>query len=254
MVITTQLTKSIESYDLVGPHVVVAKKMQEKGIFVGPGSIIKYIVAEGSGRIRDKAFLPEECRDYDSEYYINNQVIPSVERIFDALGYSEEELIKSKDAINTREVSGLVTKIQVRPGEVKMDEVAVKTVDKSVVARINDKDLEIKPTRAQVIMHDGDLEIKAPELSIEDEVLKVGNSEVKLVPSTVLKKLKVEAKEMELIEENSRAVYKIKTDEKRKLLGFIPLKVKNTLTVDATNTDTEIIKEEKPWWAFLTTK
>ena len=165
-----------------------------------------------------------------------------------------EELIKSKDAISTREVSGLVTKIQVRPGEVKMDEVAVKTVDKSVVARINDKDLEIKPARAQVIINDGDLEIKAPELSIENDVLRVGNSEVKLVPSTVLEKIKVEPKEIELIEENSRAVYKIKTDEKRKLLGLIPVKVENTITVDAANTDSEIIKEKRPWWAFLTTR
>ena len=105
-----------------------------------------------------------------------------------------------------------------------------------------------------MIINDGDLEIKAPELSIENDVLRVGNSEVKLVPSTVLEKINVEAKEMELIEENSRAVYKIKTDEKRKLLGFIPMEVKNTLTVDATSTDTEVIKEERPWWAFLTTR
>jgi DNA polymerase elongation subunit (family B) len=97
MIITTQLVKGIDSYDLVGPHVVVARKMKEKGIFVGPGSIIKYIVAEGKGRIRDKAVLPEECQNYDSEYYINNQVIPAVERIFDALGYSEEELVKEKE-------------------------------------------------------------------------------------------------------------------------------------------------------------
>ena len=141
-----------------------------------------------------------------------------------------------------------------RPGEVRMDKVVVKTVDKSVIARINDKELEIKPTKAQVIIHDENLEIKAPELSIEGEVLKVGDSEVKLVPSTVLEKIKVEPKEIELVEENSRAVYKIKTDERRKLLGLIPVKVENTITVDAANTDSEIIKEKRPWWAFLTTR
>ncbi len=193
------------------------------------------------------AEIATEEIDIDRKVTVLKELRDEIDRLI-------EELIKSKDAISTQEVSGLVTKIQVRPGEVKMDEVAVKTVDKSVVARINDKDLEIKPARAQVIMNDGDLEIKAPELSIENDVLRVGNSEVKLVPSTVLEKINVEAKEMELIEENSRAVYKIKTGEKRKLLGFIPLEVKNTLTVDATNTDSEIIKEERPWWAFFTTR
>jgi DNA polymerase I len=30
---------------------------------------------------------------YDDEYYINNQVIPAVQKIFEVLGYSKEELI-----------------------------------------------------------------------------------------------------------------------------------------------------------------
>ncbi|MFC1912293.1 hypothetical protein ACFLXG_03975, partial [Chloroflexota bacterium] len=95
-----------------------------------------------------------------------------------------EELIKSRAEITAREVSGLVERIEVRPGEVKMDNVVVKTVDKSIVARVDDKELSINPTEAQVILRDGNLEIKALELSIENEVLRVGTSEVKLRPST----------------------------------------------------------------------
>jgi hypothetical protein len=165
-----------------------------------------------------------------------------------------EELIKSKSEISTEEVSGLVETIEVRPGEVKMDKVVVKTVDKSIVARLDNKELAIKPTEAQVIIHDENLEIKAPELSIENEVLKVGASEVKLSPGAVVEEIKIEPVEMELKEENATAVYKIKTDESRKLLGFIPIKVKKILTVDAANTEVEIIEEKSPWWAFLTTK
>ncbi len=127
-------------------------------------------------------------------------------------------------------------------------------VAKSIATKVNNKELIIKPTRAQVTIQDGNLEIKAPELTIIDEVLRVGNSEVKLTASDVVEKIKIEPKEIELKEENARAVYKIKTDEDRKLFGFIPVKVEKTLTADATGTEVEIIKEAKPWWAFLTTK
>ena len=96
MVIRTQLKKQIKSYNLISPHVAIADKMKKQGMFVDVGSIISYIVAEGEGRISDKAILPEENKDYDPEYYINNQVIPSVERIFEALGYNIEELLKER--------------------------------------------------------------------------------------------------------------------------------------------------------------
>ncbi len=96
MIIQTQLKKNIENYDLVSPHVTVARKMKELGIHVVPGSIISYIVVSGKGRIRDRAMLPNETDDYDADYYINNQIIPAVDKIFDALGYNVEELLKEK--------------------------------------------------------------------------------------------------------------------------------------------------------------
>lgn len=98
VVIHTQLQKETEDYAAVAPHVAVARHLKEKGVDVGPGSIIKFIVTEGKGIIRDRARIPEEVKDgeYDSDYYINNQIIPSVERIFNVLGYKKEDLIEEK--------------------------------------------------------------------------------------------------------------------------------------------------------------
>lgn len=97
MIIKTQLKKNIERYDLVGPHVAVAQKMKEKGMYVGPGSVIRYVVMEGKGRIRERAKLPEECKgnEYDPEYYINNQIVPAIENIFNAVGYSQEQITEA---------------------------------------------------------------------------------------------------------------------------------------------------------------
>ncbi len=98
MVIFTQLQKDIDDYDSIGPHVKVAMRMKDKGIPVGPGSLIRYVITKGAGKIGDRARLPEEVSDddYDPEYYINNQVIPSVDRILMVLGYDKDELLESK--------------------------------------------------------------------------------------------------------------------------------------------------------------
>ena len=165
------------------------------------------------------------------------------------------ELIKGKDVIRIEEVKNLVTEIRVSPNEIKADNVIVKTSGKKVMMELNGNDLEIKPTQTQVVIKDGTLEIKALELTIENETLKVGNSEVKFTAGDVVKKIEVEPKEIreiELIEENAKAVYKIKTEESRKLLGFIQVEVETDLTIDAA--EAKVVEESVPWWVALTTK
>ncbi len=99
MVIQTQLRKDIKDYEQIGPHVKVAERMKNRGIPVSSGTIINYVIIEGEGMIRDRARLLNECKDedYDSEYYIKNQIIPSVKMIFEAVGIKEEDLLISKE-------------------------------------------------------------------------------------------------------------------------------------------------------------
>ena len=99
MVIRTQLKKDVRDYELIGPHVKVAERMKQRGMSISSGTIISYVIIEGDGMIRDRARLLIECedKDYDSEYYINNQIIPSVKMIFDAVGLKEEDLSINKE-------------------------------------------------------------------------------------------------------------------------------------------------------------
>jgi len=82
-IMMTQLNMKLEDYKQLAPHVAVAKKLKEKGVEIRQGSYISFIVTESQGLIRDKARPPEEAKNYDSGYYINNQVLPSVEKIFE---------------------------------------------------------------------------------------------------------------------------------------------------------------------------
>ena len=99
VIIHTQLQKDITDYSSKGPHVAVAQRLKNRGKSIGPGSIIKYVVTQGNDQIRNRAKLPEEVKgnEYDADYYINNQVVPAVERIFNVLGYRKEDLIETKE-------------------------------------------------------------------------------------------------------------------------------------------------------------
>lgn len=94
LVIYTQITKPLGEYENVGPHVQAARKAQKRGKRIVPGDVIQYIITTKGNSISDKAemvgFVKEN--DYDAEYYINNQVLPAVMRILEALGYGEDEL------------------------------------------------------------------------------------------------------------------------------------------------------------------
>ncbi len=99
VIIHTQLQKELQDYDARGPHVAVAQRLKNRGMHVGPGTMIKYIVTSGSDIIRNRSKLPEEVKeaDYDPNYYIENQVVPAVEKIFDVLGFKKEELLQHKE-------------------------------------------------------------------------------------------------------------------------------------------------------------
>ncbi len=99
VVIVTQLQKDIADYESAGPHVAAAQRIAARGKAIGPGAIVKFVIAKGSGKIRDKVRLPDEegAKEYDAEYYINNQVVPVVERIFAVLGMPLDALVNAPD-------------------------------------------------------------------------------------------------------------------------------------------------------------
>jgi len=98
VILKTQLTKDLDQYSSNSPHVAIAKRLRDKGYEINPGMIIEFVVTEGKGKIGDKSVIPAEVKDnnYDSSYYIDNQVVPSVERILAVLGYSKEDIIADK--------------------------------------------------------------------------------------------------------------------------------------------------------------
>lgn len=94
LVIHTQITKPLDEYKQIGPHVVAAKKLEENGTKISKGTIVQYIIAKGKGSISQRAVPYEYSQgtEYDRDYYINNQMIPAIGRIMYSLGYTKQDL------------------------------------------------------------------------------------------------------------------------------------------------------------------
>ena len=94
LVIMEQLVKPIESYEQIGPHVVAARKLKERGRVIKEGSLISYVITRGKGSISERSepfeYVTKDKIDYD--YYATNQIIPVSLRVLSVLGISEEDL------------------------------------------------------------------------------------------------------------------------------------------------------------------
>jgi DNA polymerase elongation subunit (family B) len=104
LIIYSQITRPISQYQQHGPHVLAAKKAIERGRPMGEGSTISFIITKGSGSISERAEPSEDAKNYDPDYYINNQVIPAALRVLSGLGYTEEDLTSGEKA--TKSPSG----------------------------------------------------------------------------------------------------------------------------------------------------
>ncbi|MFA5174225.1 MAG: DNA-directed DNA polymerase [Candidatus Pacearchaeota archaeon] len=99
LVIRTQLKKSIDEYKANTPHIAIARKMIAKNIPINLGMLIQYYIAESDNKkalVRDRAKMIDESGKYDINYYLNNQILPAVENIFEVFNVDINQLIEGK--------------------------------------------------------------------------------------------------------------------------------------------------------------
>jgi len=95
----SQLKHPINEYLTKGPHVKAAQKMLKKGLSVTAGMLIEYYIGETNIKtktIGEKVYLPEEKARYDIDYYLNNQILPAVENIFEVFKVDVREIMEGE--------------------------------------------------------------------------------------------------------------------------------------------------------------
>ncbi|NIO22469.1 MAG: DNA polymerase elongation subunit [Candidatus Aenigmarchaeota archaeon] len=99
LVVTKTMTKRAEGYAGIQPHAELVKKIKKRSPAECPGvgDRIGYVIVKGaellSKRAEDPLYVIEKKLPIDSRYYIENQLLPPLERIFIALGISKTELL-----------------------------------------------------------------------------------------------------------------------------------------------------------------
>lgn len=99
LVVTKSISKSLKEYKGVQPHIELFKKLRKRKPADAPGvgDRIGYVIVKGlqlmSERAEDPEYVKENKLKIDSRYYIENQLLPPLERVFEAIGISKSELV-----------------------------------------------------------------------------------------------------------------------------------------------------------------
>jgi hypothetical protein len=88
----------LKEYKGVQPHVELVKKLRERSPAEAPGlgDRVGFVIIRGPQLLSERAEDPEYVREHglkiDSKYYIESQILPPIERVFEAIGISRSEL------------------------------------------------------------------------------------------------------------------------------------------------------------------
>jgi DNA polymerase I len=98
LVITKSISKPIRQYKGIQPHVELVKKMKRREKRApGVGDRVSYVIVAGpqliSKRAEDPNYVVKHNLKIDAKYYIESQILPPLERVFEVLGISKTQLI-----------------------------------------------------------------------------------------------------------------------------------------------------------------
>ncbi len=110
LAVTKSITKSIDRYDGMLPHIELAKKIRDRDPSQAPvvGSRVSFVIVRGnqmlSKRAEDPDYIAENGLKIDSCYYVENQLIPPLERIFSVIGVDKGELLGKGRQCNLKDL------------------------------------------------------------------------------------------------------------------------------------------------------
>ncbi len=113
------ITKSIDSYEGIQPHIELAKKMGSRNPREAPkvGDRLGYVIIRGSEMLSKRAEDPKYVEKHkipiDSNYYLYSQLLPPMERIFDAVGVTTSEILGEGRQTNIMDITSGRKKVKI---------------------------------------------------------------------------------------------------------------------------------------------
>ncbi|MBD3203868.1 hypothetical protein GF327_06215 [Candidatus Woesearchaeota archaeon] len=105
LVINMRLYKNVRDYETDSPLVSAARIMNKKGYVIGKGDEVSYVIVKGAKRLSRRVRLADEVvkKDYDSDYYIEKQLVPAIIPFLKLIGYDQIDLFQGKKQVRLDE-------------------------------------------------------------------------------------------------------------------------------------------------------
>jgi DNA polymerase I len=111
LIITKGISRRLHEYKGIQPHIELVKRMMKRSPEKAPmvGDRVDFVIVAGpeliSKRAEDPEYVLEKGLKIDAKYYIENQILPPVERIFEAVGIKRSALLSNDRQISLTSIS-----------------------------------------------------------------------------------------------------------------------------------------------------
>jgi len=267
-VVPVELTQTYEGLMKQYNQAVAANDTQKAEELIGKINEIKEKIAATKGQCVKAIVTTKaaEIKDVIENYKEKLEELKNITDVEERNQLRKEihnetrEMIKAiaqeKKTINATTISELVNTIEIRKDKIKFDDDEINATDLNVTARIRNRTIDIIKTRDQILLrlrNDTGLSIPLPGVvKIINDTMTVDNLPVNVTPDEIRERVRMKIKEMTMEKENNTLMYSASGEEDRKFLGIFAMKVEKKIKANAETG--QIVKEELPWWSFLTTK
>jgi len=106
LAVVKSISRPLNKYKGQQPHIELVKKMIRRGArnIPGVGDRVAYVIVAGPQKIVERAETPEYVKankiPIDADYYIYHQLLPPLERIFNAVGITSSQFITGSKQIS----------------------------------------------------------------------------------------------------------------------------------------------------------
>lgn len=160
------------------------------------------------------------------------------------------EYISNSSKLEYSDIKNATSRIKITAQAIGADDKVVEAQGKEISANVNGNKIKVRQAKQTVqIVDEGGTFADAPEATLEEGVLSVEGQKVKIMPSQAKAKIKGEVKGMQIRREKGGPAYQAQVRAKAKIFGIFDTEYDKEVSVDAQSG--QILRENRPWWAFV---
>ncbi len=223
----------------------------------------KKLAEQGSEAAKEAAERYEEmCREHEPEdveeainkaVAVGKDVREEIEKIKEAIKEIREQIRETREAIRIV-AKRLAETVKVEKGKIVVGGAEINVPAEIVVDENKGLALKVEGTEIVLTAKQVKVKVRAPvEVTPEGNVLSdISKKPIRVDPEEVVEKAKSfveEIREMLLEDDGEAPKYVVEGEDEGRLLGIIPVKIQVRAEIRADNG--EVLRIDRPWWAFL---